>query len=293
MRAWPHSGLRKLVPAKVKRMIRGTIQRNRWWMKHESTFVNIYHCCVQKTGSQWVKAMLSDWETYRYSGLTVFNYRKSRPGGGYARKITDMGFTEPFPGDTIVTPLYTDFGNYSAIPKPERYRVFFVMRDPRDLVVSWYFSVRYSHALMGRVPEHREVLNRLSVADGMLYSIEYLHDYGLFVALESWIDAPKRDPNVLLLRFEDMTARDNLGVFEELLLHCDIHMPEKALSALLQNYSFERLAGRKRGKEDRTSHYRRGIPGDWKNYFNSMIMARFEEVTGDLAVRLGYEKPDR
>ena len=93
----------------------------------------------------------------------------------------------------------------------------------------------------------------------------------------------------MLVRFEDITAPDNLEVFEELFSHCDIRMSQNALSALLQEYSFERLAGRKRGEVDKSSRYRRGIAGDWRNYFDSTIMARFEELTGDLVMSLGYE----
>lgn len=283
MTTWWIFNLRQLAPTKFKHLIK----RSRLYVKHKSASVNIYHCCVQRTASQWIRAILSDSRTYKYSGLTCYTYQRTLPGGD-PRKITHRSFTTPFPEGTIISPLYIDFENYMTIPKPEHYKAFSVMRDPRDIVISWYFSVRYSHTPMGRIPEHREVLNSISISDGILYSIEYLHDFGLFAALQSWIDAPRRDPNVLLLRFEDMTAPDNL-VFKELFSHCDIRMPEKVLYQLLQDYSFERLSGRKRGEEDRFAHYRKGVPGDWRNYFDDTIIARFKDVTSDLVTRLGYE----
>ena len=67
-------------------------------------------------------------------------------------------------------------------------------------------------------------------------------------------------------------------------------MPDTMLYQLLQDYSFERLAGRKRGKEDRLAHYRKGVPGDWRNYFDDTIIAKFKDCTSDLVLRLGYEK---
>ena len=36
--------------------------------------------------------------------------------------------------------LYMPYDGFAALTKPEPWRAFFVMRDPRDVVVSWYFS---------------------------------------------------------------------------------------------------------------------------------------------------------
>lgn len=280
-----NSTLRQLVPTKVNNLIK----RSRLQVKYRSPSINIYHCCVQKTGSQWIKAILSDSRTLRYSGLMTYSYQSRLPGGYDPRNIVDRTFNVPFSKNTIVSPLYIDFENYENIPKPKYYKTFFVMRDPRDITISWYFSSRYSHPLMGKLSEIREVLTNVSLADGILYSIEILHDNGLFAALHSWADAPKKDPNVLLLRFEDLTALDNFEVFKKLFSHCDIRMPEEALHQLLRDYSFERLSGRQRGEEDKFTHYRKGVSGDWKNYFDDRITAEFKNFTGDLVTRAEYE----
>lgn len=285
MRRW-NSILRQLVPTKVT----DSIKRSRLYVRHRSTSVNIYHCCVHKTASQWIKAILSDSRTYRYSGLTLHTYQKTLPGCYDPRKVTDRAFVEPFPTNLIVTPLYIDFENFEAIPKPESYKAFFVMRDPRDVVVSWYFSMRYSHSPMGEIPGIREVLNSKSISDGILYSIDYLADFGEFEALRSWVHAPKSDQNVLLLRFEEITGSNNLQIIKTLFSHCDIYMPDRVLCQLLQDYSFERLSDRRRGEEDRQAHYRKGIRGDWKSYFDDRIIAKFKEATSDLVTLLGYEK---
>jgi hypothetical protein len=219
-----------------------------------------------------------------------YTYQDTLPGRGDTRKIVERTFSGPFPRNTIVTPLYITFENFETIPKPEGYKAFFVMRDPRDIAVSWYFSMRYSHAPMGKIPEHREELNRRPITEGILYTIEHLHNVGLFAALQSWVDAPRRDENIMLLRFEDMTAPDNLNGFKEFFFHLDTRMPEVMLCQLLQDYSFERLAGRKRGEEDKLAHYRKGIHGDWRNYFDDTIIAEFKDRTGDLVIRLGYEE---
>ena len=283
------SALRRLVPSKVK----SSISRRNVKIEYRSTSLNIYHCCVPKAGSQWIKAILSDPRIYMYSGLLPYTYQRTLPGLVDPRKLTDRSFLKPFPRKTVITPLYIDFKNFLALPKPERYKAFFVMRDPRDLVISTYFSQRYSHVPMGNIPKVRELLEGMSQKDGIRYMIRFLEDFGIYEALRSWVNSSKSDDNVLLIRFEDLIINDNLEIFKRLFSHTDIRIPEEVLCQLLQDYSFERLSGRRQGEEDKYAHYRKGSPGDWKTYFDSTIVAEFKEVTGDLVIHLGYEKgPD-
>src|SRR5438094_804666 len=144
--------------------------------------VNLYHCCVPKTGSQWIGKILSDPIFYRYSGLEGYHYQTSLPGG----------------------------------------------------------------------------------------------------------DGSRTDPNALVIRFEDLTGSTSVEVFEALFRHCDIHVPQKILRRLLTKYSFEALAGRKRGEERKEEHYRKGISGDWKNYLSDALARRFEELAGNVVSRLEH-----
>lgn len=277
---------RRLLPNRVKQLIK----RTRFYVKHRSSSVNVYHCTITKAGSQWIRTILSDSRTYRYSGLSTYDYYKTL-GGSDSRKVTDRTIAEPFPRNTIVTPLYIGFENFEEIPKPEEYKAFYVMRDPRDLIVSTYFSNKYSHPLLGPLPQIRQKLNKMSFTDGMLYVIQRKCDMGHYEALRSWIDLSNTDENVLLLRFEDLVAPSGPELFRELLLHCDIGMPERTVHQLLEEHSFKRLSGgRLPGEEDQSSHYRKGVQGDWKSYFNDTITANFKQVTDDLIVRLGYER---
>jgi hypothetical protein len=55
--------------------------------------------------------------------------------------------------------------------------------------------------------------------------------------------------------------------------------------------SFEALSkGRQPGEEDVSSFYRKGVAGDWKNYFSERDKQIYKEIAGELLVRLGYEK---
>lgn len=47
--------------------------------------------------------------------------------------------------------------------------------------------------------------------------------------------------------------------------------------------------GRPRGTEDVGSHFRKGAPGDWTNYFTPLHIEAFDDLYGDLVGKLGYD----
>lgn len=275
--------------SRIPEALRSWFRKSRFFIHHRSENENVFHCTVQKSASQWILSIVSDERIYRYSGLVSYQYTQEMPGGFDPRKITELSFDTPFPSRTLVTPLYIDYDNFKKIPKPRKYKAFFVMRDPRDLLISWYFSAKYSHPLVGDLGKIREELHRLDVEDGLVYGIDYLESDGLFKAQRSWADAPTKDPNVMLVKYEKLIALDNAALFRQVLRHCDIRIPDNQLNDLLKSYSFEKLSGRQRGEEDQKAHYRKGVQGDWKNYFTDKIQNRFREVSGDLLTVWRYE----
>ncbi|HVR79566.1 MAG TPA: sulfotransferase domain-containing protein [Acidimicrobiia bacterium] len=249
---------------------------------------NVFHCCLHKTASQWIRRIAKDSRVFKYSGLRDHHYQSSMPGGHDPRPVNERSFDEPFPMRTFVTPLYIDYRNYRSIPKPESARGFFVTRDPRDIVVSWYFSSLYSHRLMGDLSDVRGTLSDVDMPTGLSYSIRHLADFGVFDAQRSWTESGS-DPTVVVVRFEDLIGERSLEVFADLFNHCRIAIPSTELPALLETHSFERLSGRNQGEADPQAHFRKGVAGDWKNHFDESVREEFHRVTGDLVEALGYE----
>ena len=70
----------------------------------------------------------------------------------------------------------------------------------------------------------------------------------------------------------------------------DKKISRDCLLEIVDRNSFVRQTqGREPGDVDEKSHYRKGVPGDWKNYFTKIHRHHFKELFGDLALKLGYE----
>jgi hypothetical protein len=255
--------------------------------KYRTDVDNVYHCCVWKTASQWIRNVLSSMSVYRHSGLLTYAYELHE--GRDLRPLQVRSFDKPFPLRRIVSPLYISHAGFAAMPKPAEWRAFFVARDPRDLVVSHYFSSKYSHLENPGVLEERAQLEGLSEQEGMAVHLTYMAERGIFDALRSWAQQGSCDPRIKLFRFEDLVGKDQREWMMQLVNHCDILIPEEKLDAILQRLSFKRLSGgREQGSENKFHKYRSGTQGDWQKYFDDNLMRTFGEVAGDVCEMLGY-----
>jgi len=73
---------------------------------------------------------------------------------------------------------------------------------------------------------------------------------------------------------------------------CDLtglKIGEVEADKIVDKYSFEKVSGRKVGEENNNSFMRKGIVGDWKNYFDGNARKLFHAYAGDALVGLGYE----
>lgn len=275
--------LKRRIPFSVKH----TIKTSPLLTAHRSSATNVYHCSVYRTGSQWIRKIFSDRRMVRYSGLLYQMYFQrifSTPEQPDLTISQGFPFTKPF-RQRMAVGLYASYPEYLRVPKSRRYKTFFITRDPRDIVVSHYFMSRRD-AERSRNQLHYQKIAGLD--EGLSWMIDQLNEMGLFGAQRSWACAAN-DPNVLCLRFEDLIGDRQLEWFRQLLTHCDIPMPEAVLQDLLADYNFQALSGgRKPGEQDPTSHYRKGVSGDWMNYFTRAHIAKFQAVTGDLVPTIGY-----
>ena len=206
------------------------------------------------------------------------------------------------------------------------FRGFHVIRDPRDIIVSGYFSHKNSHPVehLPHMAAHREQLQNTSKEEGLLLEMEYAAS-----EMEDLATWNYDHPDILELKMEDLTARPYEGFVEifgffsllddeagSYALGRRIRMFGRALRNRLSrthrtfaglrqpspvsgelllgrvyDHRFEKKAGgREKGTADAQSHYRKGKAGDWANHFTPEHVAAYKEKFGDLVVHLGYEE---
>lgn len=174
--------------------------------------------------------------------------------------------------------------NVAFLCKPDRVN-YFIYRDPRDMLVSQVFFATEMHEEHGMheyynsLPEFGE---RLKVAitgidrDGLyMVSVKQRYD-GVFQWLEQ--------KHVMCIRFEDLiNNRDaTLKAMLDEVEKTGYKIPtsrEKALPVLVEAI------------QPKKSHtFRSGKTGGWRQYFSDEHKKLFNDVAGDLLVKLGYEK---
>lgn len=211
-------------------------------------------------------------------------------------------------GPAVVQPQYFQLQIWSAPPAPGRVypcayigkpefdtlgtagvqtRHFVLLRDLRDTLASGYFSLRYTHEnAVGEMDAYRRVLNRLSTEDGLRYLAETWLAKSARIQ-RTWLASPAST----WFRVEDCfrdPARSLHAIFRAWGL--DVH--PAILQRVAEERSFDRLSGGRRpGQEDRSSHYRRGTTGSWRELFSPALARRFAELYNDVLIAAGYE-PD-
>ncbi len=199
----------------------------------------------------------------------------------------------------------------------QAYRGFHVIRDPRDILVSSYFSDRYSHPVYGQqFAQFREQLGTVEFDEGLRLELD--RRGAEFEALAGW---NYHNPRVYETRYEVLTTAP-FEEFSKILAFLGIPMPARGLQnavargqilanralhrvripfrvagipptwlrSVVQQQSFQKLAGRQRGQEDQKSHYRKGVAGDWANHLTGANKELFKERWGELLIELGYER---
>ena len=186
----------------------------------------------------------------------------------------------------IVTSLMCSRDQFDILDKPKSWSAFFVVRDPRDLLVSKYFSDRYSHPVNEKIDRLRTELDGMSESEGLQYT--YNNSFvTMMEMIKSWTDKQAED-GIPIYKFEELTGQDNLEHWVELFDRAGFKVRESTIHAILKFYRKERLSAPK-NKGQATEKYRSGKPGDWVNYLDIEFERKLNNDYGEVISRLGYQ----
>jgi hypothetical protein len=215
----------------------------------------------------WVRAVL----------LELAAGRRALPPQGLSERLGES--LEP---EGLYSPVYLARRAFVQAVGELPHRRIIIVRDPRDTLVSWYFSIRYTHPENAYIGELRGELASLSEQQGLELLIrEHLAPIVFFQ--RSWSIFGEA-----IIRFEEL-LHDEQGAFARICRHLGLEVGEAERRRIVSAHSFERRTGRRPGEEDRSSHRRKGVPGDWRNHLTGELKELFKARYGQHLIEMGYE----
>jgi hypothetical protein len=171
-------------------------------------------------------------------------------------------------------------------------KIIYIVRDPRDVVLSYYDFQRKYMQIDDGYPLEQYVDDFVT---GKLISIGW-GTWGENVA--SWMYTRGKRDNFLLLRYEDM-IRDTTGELARIAHFLRIDPSADRLQRTIDLSSADRMRALEKQEEDKwvaTKNRRKDIPfvrvaksGGWRTALPANSVKQIETAWGDLMTTLGYE----
>jgi hypothetical protein len=184
------------------------------------------------------------------------------------------------------------FGHLHALPRvvdflcQDGFAPYFILRDPRDVVVSHVYYVtemETSHIHHRYYREELHTFEERLKASIVGRADEALHFPDIRARFQPYLGWLERS-EVLVLRFEDFITQR-----EETLGRILDHAVRRGfVPAVSREQALQTLSESIR--PERSPTFRSGKAGGWKIHFNDEAKRLFKEVAGDLLLRLGYEQ---
>jgi hypothetical protein len=218
-----------------------------------------------------------------------------RSGGTWLCQMLADYLEIPFPRNKI--PL--DYrcvihGHYLYFPTLKN--VIVLYRDGRDVMVSYYFhslfpnEIRNSHfvkTMRGYLAfkDYHDVIANLPRFLEFVFTRKPSPRFNWAEFVDNWADRN----NTYSLKYENLLSEPLRELSKLLATRFSLEPDIDKIEAIVAKNSFRSTTGRKPGEESRSSFARKGIAGDWKNYFSSEASRVFNHFAGKQLIKLGYE----
>ena len=217
-----------------------------------------------------------------------------RSGGTWIAHLLSDYLQIPFPKHSMLpiackSVIHNHWSYHRNLDKPV-----YVVRDGRDIAVSMMFYAlrrfRTENYYAKRFPSLYQVSgnNQKHVFEQFLRDW-FAHPVGCRLSWDEHVQQWTTAAGVFVVKYEDFN-RDAFVALRRLLLELEgLDADEELVDMAVQKYSFERQTKRAKGQEDKTSDKRKGVVGDWRNYFTRPAAEYFHKKAGHLLLELGYE----
>lgn len=160
-------------------------------------------------------------------------------------------------------------------------KVIYIVRDGRDVYVSYYF---YRQNKLG---------NNISFKDFLKRRDHYPCLWGEHV--NSWLFSKNKSTNILVVKYEDLII-NCLEQLKRIVNFIGLEATEKQLQSSVEASNFENMRrleverGRPYQTKERVEVFvRKGKPGNWRDFFGLEEKAIFNSREGKFLIKLGYE----
>jgi len=248
---------------------------------------SIIHFSINKAATQTVKAILTDCSSknnYIPIHWTDYAFNSKHP------PLCCQNIEEVKPNLQIFNPqgvFYSAFSGFvPGIPQLDKYKIILMLRDPRDILVSDYFSIKFSHlpptkfdkkkydAFMRR---RNEALN----LDIDSYVLNNMHR--VFYEFEKYdnnlLGNSSLIKNTLVTKYEEMVNDFDLWL-EKIITFCEFENIDK--NYLIKKYN------RKPKTENPAFHIRKGIAGDYMEKLKPTTIKTINENYNELLTKFKY-----
>lgn len=149
--------------------------------------------------------------------------------------------------------IYGPLRNYISVSNMDEYPVVLVLRDPRDVLTSQYYSIKNSHPLITPA-----LIKRRKFAQNVTIDEHVKSQTDRFVnTYTEYLTHVYGKPNVLFIKYEEMIT-DFKSALIKINNHCQLGLTDEQIKLLDKSDSF------KPQKEDQKIHKRKIASGDHK-----------------------------
>ncbi len=175
-------------------------------------------------------------------------------------------------------------------------KIIFLLRDGRDVVTSgvfhWFNKIKDGEELTEFENKRRAYFlgDKKNIQLDRFFTDSEIEEWALTWAqpLEQ-ISLMQKKHKVLLISYEDMLLQQN-EVLRLIFSFIGSKNKNEIIQKCINNSSFKKMSdNREQGESKQNAHIRKGISGDWKNYFTQKDGELFHKLAGKTLLKYNYE----
>ncbi|OCT70782.1 3-beta-hydroxysteroid sulfotransferase [Xenopus laevis] len=248
------------------------------WKEFVTRDDDVFNVTFPKSGTTWMQEILT--LIYSKGNPTPVKTEYSWDRVPWLEQYTGRSKLENRPSPRLIT-SHLPFHIFPQSFFKTNAKIIYTIRNPKDVCVSLYFF-----SLIAQFLEYREDFQEfvsLFLSKDMFYA-------GWFDHIKGWLSF-KNNPNFLLLTYEDM-VKDLKSNVIKICQFLGKELDDAAINSVVENSSFKAMKDNEMSNYSAVPDYifskakgtfhRKGISGDWKNYFTPEREREFDKIYQDL-----------